>query len=228
MVSQYERDRRAHNSALCAVPCCMALCSVQNRYLWKRYMHERKLLHEATAGRGVNQRWLWHGTACIDPYTICTGLDGFDCRMVSNTCTWALASAGVLRNRVLRDWQAYCGFFGRGTYFAEKALYSHTSYSHRTAQGTHQLILARVLCGNSKDMGRLINRTLVKPPHGYNSVRGGPHTTRTTDPPASASICWAVYDRAQSYPAYVVTYKTRATTLPRPRYRNGAKGALLP
>jgi len=100
------------------------------------------------------------------------------------------------------------GFYGRGAYFAERALYSHTSYAHRVGGGgrKYQLILAHVLCGRGKDMGTDTDRSLVKPPSGYHSVHGGPHKTRWSDDRATASAMWVVYDRAQSYPVYIVTY----------------------
>ena len=100
------------------------------------------------------------------------------------------------------------GFYGRGAYFAERALYSHTSYAHHVGGGgnKYQLILAHVLCGRGKDMGTDTDRSLVKPPSGYHSVHGGPHKTQPSDDPATASAMWVVYDRAQSYPAYILTY----------------------
>ena len=72
-----------------------------------------------------------------------------------------------------------------------------------------ELILAHVLCGRGKDMGTDIDRSLVKPPSGYHSVHGGPHKTRWSDDLATASEMWVVYDQAQSYPAYVLTYASR-------------------
>ena len=114
----------------------------------------------------------------------------------------------------VRHLQSREGFYGRGAYFAERALYSHTSYAHRVPVGgggsKHQLILARVLCGRGKDMGTDIDRSLVKPPPDCHSVHGGPHKTRPSDDPATESAMWVVYDRAQSYPAYLVTYSSSA------------------
>ena len=98
------------------------------------------------------------------------------------------------------------GFYGRGAYFAERALYSHTSYAHRVGGGGYQLILAHVLCGRGKDMGTDIDRSLVKPPLGYHSVHSGPHISPLSGDLATASEMWVVYDRAQSYPAYILTY----------------------
>ena len=105
--------------------------------------------------------------------------------------------------------QSRVGLYGRGAYFAERALYSHTSYSHRAAGGTRKLVLARDLCGSGMEMGTTTDPTLVKAPPGYHSVHGGPHKVRSAHPNATASSMWVVYDRAQSYPAFVVTYSVR-------------------
>ena len=107
--------------------------------------------------------------------------------------------------------------YGRGAYFAEKALYSHTSYVHDLEGGAkHQVILARVLCGKGKEMDTDIDRSLVKPPPGFNSVHGGPHRKHLLHPTKTASKMWVTYDRAQSYPAYVVTYTTASPRLVAP------------
>ena len=153
----------------------------------------------------MNERWLWHGTSTTDPWLICKSMDGVDFRLVRS-------HSKLSANRLLTEApcaQSRAGFYGRGAYFAERALYSHTSYVHDVEGGTkHQIILARVLCGKGKEMGRRIDRTLVKPPPGFHAVHGGPHKTHRAHPDETASFMWITYDRAQSYPAYVVTYTT--------------------
>jgi len=70
----------------------------------------------------------------------------------------------------------------------------------------YQLILARVLCGTPHGYGAMVTRqtkSLVKPPAGCDSVCGGPHTAYGYP---EASRMWVVYDRAQVYPAFIVTY----------------------
>ena len=213
-------------AALSHVSCW--LHRVQNRYLWKRYMHEKKLVSMATGEGGVNEKWLWHGTSRVDPFDICRHMDGVDFRMVGGPCRDAAspvrvsnAMGGCVSTSLscllvcvrvcacLAVWLclwdfAWCGrqsdggFYGRGAYFAERAAYSHTSYRHKSGRGRYQLILARVLCGKGKEMGTTTDRSLVKAPPGYNSVHGYG---------ATRSSMWVVYDRAQSYPAFVVTYK---------------------
>ena len=56
--------------------------SVQNRHLWKRYHHEKRLWGDALGEANLNEQLLWHGTSGLDPGVICKGLDGFDFRMV--------------------------------------------------------------------------------------------------------------------------------------------------
>ena len=103
-----------------------------------------------------------------------------------------------------------CWLYGRGAYFAERALYAHTSYAHRVAgpSTTYQLILAHVLCGKEQVMGAATDRALATPPPGFHSIRGGPHKHHRQDADATGSDVWAVYDTAQSYPAYIITYKS--------------------
>ena len=69
------------------------------------------------------------------------------------------------------------------------------------------MLLVHVLCGTTHDCGRAVNRAtraLTKPPPGCHSVSGGPHVAGNS--PAETKM-WIVYDRAQVYPAYIVTYR---------------------
>lgn len=75
---------------------------------------------------------------------------------------------------------------------------------------TRQLLLVHVLCGRTHHCGQAVNdatRALIKPPRGCHSVSGGPHAAG--DCPARTKM-WVVYDRAQVYPAYIVTYRVGA------------------
>lgn len=103
------------------------------------------------------------------------------------------------------------GFFGRGAYFVDNAAYVNGSFSFHVPSDephrTRQLLLVHVLCGTTHDVGRVVNcstQTLVKPPRGFHSVSGGPHRAGSC---AATTAIWAVYDRAQAYPAYIVTYR---------------------
>jgi len=103
--------------------------------------------------------------------------------------------------------QSNPGYYGRGAYFAESAAYSNGTYAFinqcTMSASRRQLLLVRVLCGETRDYGRARCPELKKPPPGSHSVCGGPHLAGRC---ASGTKMWIVYDRAQVYPAYVVTY----------------------
>ncbi len=95
--------------------------------------------------------------------------------------------------------------YGRGSYFAERAAYSHGSFVHKVdADDTYQLLLTRVVCGKAHDFGEDIQQ-VAKPPPPCHSVVGGPHTAFGYPEPTRM---WIVYDLSQAYPQYIVTYKT--------------------
>ena len=95
------------------------------------------------------------------------------------------------------------------TYFAEKAKYSH-SFAHEIHNGLKQIILAKVLTGNSylsepNDTIRLPPIiTTVKKLHGnfelavyrYDTVNGFTQGHRV----------YMVYDSYKAYPLYLITY----------------------
>jgi len=103
--------------------------------------------------------------------------------------------------------QSNPGYYGRGAYFAESAAYSNGSYAFQkqrtTTTSTRQLLLVRVLCGVTRDYGQIRRPELKKPPPRCHSVCGGPHLAGRC---AAPTKMWVVYDRAQVYPAYIVTY----------------------
>ena len=83
---------------------------------------------------------LFHGTGKLDPVVIYRGTIGFDPR-----CT--------------REGN----FYGRGVYFAEKASYVEGRFVYEE-NGTSQLFLANVLCGNVMDFGSEKAEYLTRPP----------------------------------------------------------------
>ena len=121
-------------------------CSIQNRYLWERFQHERCLLAARLgSSAAVNERQLWHGTSATPPLLIATSLDGIDFRMVRlptrrTACLLVVSTRGDLLPSApdstclvasCRPRQSSAGFYGRGAYFAETAAYSSQSYAHR-------------------------------------------------------------------------------------------------
>jgi hypothetical protein len=144
----------------------------------------------------ANERWLWHGTGCTPPATVLEHEVGPDPRF----------SKG--------------GFYGPGLYLAEKARYSNDDrYVHQVPAGTlgchrshRQLLLCRAALGVSFDFGEIVQKDLKKPPEEsagvlYDSVRGGPHRPGIAGSGDNDSPMFVLYDLAQAYPEYVVTYE---------------------
>jgi hypothetical protein len=171
---------------------------VQDVELWSKYAAELELRARGNGG-DPNERWLFHGTGGAAPKAIWhDGDGGFDARMSS------------------------AGYFGRnGAYFSESAHYSDQGYSHMlccgealddcfcgAASGPAQMFIASVVCGHSKDYGRSQDRGLKRPPvrEGgssklFDSIHSAP------DDPSYGM--WVVWQNAQAYPRYVVTYRSK-------------------
>jgi len=132
----------------------------------------------------ANERWLWHGTNNTDPAKIWDGMNacGFDPRFGS-------------------------GYYGNGAYFAVKAKYSD-SYAYRKSSEGRKMFLASVICGESKNYGTTLAKTLKRQPQlpsshrrypdSYDSVLAGPH---------SGSCMYVIYECEQAMPMYMVSYK---------------------
>jgi hypothetical protein len=144
----------------------------------------------------ANERWPWHGTGCTPPATVLEHEVGPDPRF----------SKG--------------GFYGPGLYLAEKARYSNDDrYVHQVPAGTlgrhrayRQLLLCRAGLGVSFDFGEIVHKDLKKPPEEsagvlYDSVRGGPHQPGIAGAGDNDSPMFVLYDLAQAYPEYVVTFR---------------------
>ena len=156
---------------------------VQNIFLWQRYLTKKMTILAKNHGN-ANERWLWHGTNNTDPAKIWDGLNacGFDPRFGK-------------------------GYYGNGAYFAVNAKYSD-SYAYRKSSEGRKMFLASVICGESKNYGTTLARTLKRGPdlpsrHPrypglYDSVLAGPH---------SGSYMYVVYECEQAMPMYMVTYK---------------------
>ena len=159
---------------------------IQCKDLWKRYSLFKEEMDKKNK-RKTNEKLLFHGTRDTDPKDIFKSEKGFDFRYSSD------------------------GLWGRGTYFAVKASYSDRSYAHtRSPDGLKQLLLARVLTGESTELpsDRKLRRPPQKPRHAsvdeedavtnelYDSVTGV----------TGGSRIYVVYDHEKSYPAYLLTY----------------------
>jgi hypothetical protein len=161
----------------------------ENRLLWRDYWTKRQHLEVKRRGK-ANEQSLWHGTGKTPPATVLAHEVGPDPRFARG------------------------GFYGPGLYLAGHARYSnHDQYVHR-CQEHRQLLLCRAALGESFDFGEEIERDLKKPPTEsdgvlYDSVRGGPHRPTRSGAGDDDSPMFVLYDLAQAYPEYVVSYKLK-------------------
>jgi len=130
-------------------------------------------------------RLLWHGTKNTEPHLIYNGEKGFMTQFASE------------------------GYWGKGTYFAEKACYSH-HYAHipKDNQDHRQLFLAEVIVGEAVVLKP--DRTLKVPPEKqtkHSDVGMAVERYDSVEGVTGGSRVWVVYDNNKAYPSYLVTYK---------------------
>ncbi|NXA77855.1 PAR12 polymerase, partial [Thryothorus ludovicianus] len=147
---------------------------IQNLSLWKVFQWQKEKMKRENGGKEVQEKLLFHGTDITSVKTICT--HNFDWR----TC----GSNG--------------SSYGKGSYFARDARYSHT-YCQATPQGC-SMFVARVLVG---DYVRG-NAAYVRPPERcagklwlYDSC---------VDDEFNPSV-FVVFEKHQIYPEYIIEYK---------------------
>ena len=159
---------------------------IQNKWLWEKYAFCKQRMEKKNVGN-VREKWLFHGTRDTAPEQVYNSEHGFDFRYGGN------------------------GMWGSGAYFAEDASYSVNGYAHTLPDGNRQILLARVLTGDSVELQPTYS--LRKPPakprgsgghvnESYDSVNGLVSNTRV----------YIVYDHDKAYPAYLITFKPRGFT----------------
>ena len=160
---------------------------IQNRWLWEKYAQTKKRMHQKNSGM-VNEKELWHGSR-TNAECIYDSEEGFDMRFSSE------------------------GMWGRANYFATEASYS-VKYAHCRDDGTKELLLAKVLTGDSFESPP--NRTLCMPPEKstassskvklkqvrYDSVNGVTRKCRV----------YMTYSNERAYPAYLVQFSVPKLT----------------
>lgn len=156
---------------------------IQNRKLWDKYALERKHMSERNGGDAqVNEKLLFHGTRGTDPQTIIISPKGIDFRYSR------------------RDYQL---LWGTGAYFAVNASYSDNyCYVDQKLQ-LKQLLLVKVLTGNSCSYGTRNSPNLTKPPP---LTQGNPLLYDTVNGFTNGSCVYIVYDHDKAYPAYLISY----------------------
>jgi len=170
----------------------VSVSRVQNRYLMNLYTAERQNTILRRGPGGLNEQMLVHGTGRSIPHTVATSKEGF---MVEYSRT---------------------GFYGKGLYFAVQPGYSH-SRAHRTVEDgitLYHMLICRVICGRPRQFGGQIARDFTRlnlPPEDFDCVEGGPHQPTQQGPGPDASMMYVVYQGAQVYPDFLVTYRELRT-----------------
>lgn len=146
---------------------------IQNRRMYTNFAYK----HEAFSrveGHSLETMMLFHGTSGTDPMLIARSDEGLDPRIGH-------------------------GMWGTGSYYAQKAAYSH-SYMYKTEDGLAQIFLCEVMVGKFIELSA---QDLKKPPKrrdkggNYHSVKGK----------TGGSYIWITYEAGMSYPSFLITYQ---------------------
>ena len=179
----------------------------ENRLQFRDYWAKRRNIAVKSGGTlgddgdaaHANEQWLWHGTGARRPEAILQHEVGLDPRFSS------------------------AGFYGRGLYLADQARYSDGDADRSYAfcprhpdRTERQLLLVRAAVGEARDYGGETypngkGQPLTQPPEQtpgvmFDSVRGGPHRPSRAGPGDADSTMVVLYELAQAYPEYIVTY----------------------
>jgi len=189
---EWERAARLMHESLPAAE-LTAVERFENRLLWKSYAAKRAAV-ALKRGGDANEQWLWHGTGDLSPADALQHEAGMDPRF------------------------SRAGYYGGGLYLAERARYSNYGRYPHVLQDRRrrQLVLLRAAVGRPRDYGHTVSketRALTMPPQEgpgvlFDAVRGGLHHPERlgvhVHPDASRMV--VLYDLAQAYPAFIVTY----------------------
>ncbi|XP_072256057.1 protein mono-ADP-ribosyltransferase PARP12-like [Pyxicephalus adspersus] len=151
-----------------------SLWRIQNSFLWQAYLLRKHEMVNRNSGKEVNERYLFHGTSSTNTDAICR--ENFDFRLCGTNGT----------------------LYGKGSYFARDASYSHL-YSFLTPSDKKIMFVALVLVGDFVEG----DSTMKLPPKKPNSKE---RYDSCVDNVLNPSI-FVVFDRSQVYPEYFLEYK---------------------
>ncbi|XP_039616765.1 protein mono-ADP-ribosyltransferase PARP12-like isoform X2 [Polypterus senegalus] len=145
---------------------------IQNQSLWETFQWQKEQMQKKNGGRNTEEKLLFHGTEKAYTETICN--QNFDWRICGTHGT----------------------SYGKGSYFASDAIYSH-QFS-KQENGSRAMFVARVLVGEMVKG----NESYVHPP-----LKEGMKTTygSCVDNEDNPSI-FVIFDKHQIYPEYLVEY----------------------
>ncbi|XP_049678154.1 protein mono-ADP-ribosyltransferase PARP12-like isoform X1 [Accipiter gentilis] len=148
---------------------------IQNPTLWQVFQWQKLQMKKLNKSKQVDERLLFHGTSPSHMPAICE--QNFDWRICGTHGT----------------------MFGRGSYFARDASYSHDYCSSHS--GRYSMFVARVLVG---DFVQGDPEYLRPPPRASNSNR---LYDSCVDDPTDPSI-FVIFEKHQIYPAYILEYSS--------------------
>ncbi|XP_048372109.1 zinc finger CCCH-type antiviral protein 1-like isoform X2 [Sphaerodactylus townsendi] len=146
---------------------------IQNPSLWQVFQWQKEQMKKKRGGKEIEDKLLFHGTTSSNLEAICN--DNFDWRICGTNGT----------------------VYGKGSYFARDAKYSH-NYCPPDAK-VKSLFVARVLVGDFVVGHSTYNRPPSKSSDGTNCYDSC--VDRMMDP----SI-YVIFEKHQIYPAYVISY----------------------
>ncbi|XP_048113232.1 protein mono-ADP-ribosyltransferase PARP12-like [Alosa alosa] len=152
---------------------------IQNRSLWRVFQWQKETMMERSGGKAVEERLLFHGTDPSLLEAICD--QNFDWRM--------------------------CGVhgtaYGKGSYFARDAAYSH-NYCKPTSS-INTMFVARVLVGEFSRG----SSSYVRPP-----AKGtGKHLYDSCVDNISNPAIFVIFEKYQIYPEFVIEYQSEGVGL---------------
>ncbi|XP_017660157.1 PREDICTED: poly [ADP-ribose] polymerase 12-like isoform X2 [Lepidothrix coronata] len=153
--------------------CINQLQRIQNPTLWELFHWQKEKMKKVNKSKRVDERLLFHGTDPSHVSAICE--QNFDWRLCGTHGT----------------------MYGKGSYFARDASYSHQYCSARS--GRYTMFVAQVLVGDFVQG----NSEYCRPPaRASNSNR---LYDSCVDDPIDPSI-FVIFEKQQIYPAYILEY----------------------
>ncbi|XP_040985439.1 protein mono-ADP-ribosyltransferase PARP12-like isoform X2 [Aquila chrysaetos chrysaetos] len=174
--SEYNRIKQLFHQTMKSYK-VLKIQRIQNPSLWKVFQWQKEQMKRENGGKEVSERLLFHGTKISFVEAIC--VHNFDWRICGSNGT----------------------NYGKGSYFARDASYSH-AYC-QPAVKTNIMFVARVLVGDYVKG----NAAYVRPP--IKSVDGLRFYDSCVDNELNPSI-FVVFEKYQIYPEYTIEYKEEA------------------
>ncbi|NXT97088.1 PAR12 polymerase, partial [Buphagus erythrorhynchus] len=158
--------------------CINQLRRIQNPMLWDLFQWQKEKMKKIHQLKGVNERLLFHGTNPSHVSAICE--QNFDWRLCGTHGT----------------------LYGKGSYFARDASYSHEYCS--PCSGRYSMFVAQVLVG---DFVQGSPEYCRPPARAGNSNR---LYDSCVDDPTDPSI-FVIFEKQQIYPAYILEYSVETS-----------------